>query len=307
MTLLQIGRCATNSCRDELSKWTIYLISTFAPAASIFFLISSASCFVTPSFIVLGAPSTGPAATATGAAALTPHFSSSCLTNPAISSTDRLLSCSTNFSVSAILFFPPIAASESFQRITIDSRRSGQFSFFCRATPKCSALPRQAMRLPYKVYVAGAPSFSAFAFSNRASAEAGSFRRRTRRVAEDKNSPSNCACKVSRGGNSANVSNSAVERTARSMKPILTAAILNSVANVLKILATGATSFSPVTIAVWKTGIGHGAFEEIVFDDVHFRPCWRQPAAQLAEIGNLHALVIGHDHKRRAFQLLRQI
>src|SRR6266545_3908728 len=44
----------------------------------------------------------GPAATATGAAALTPHFSSSCLTNPAICSTDRLLSCSTNLSVSAI-------------------------------------------------------------------------------------------------------------------------------------------------------------------------------------------------------------
>src|SRR5437667_10838714 len=36
------------------------------------------------------APAAEPAATATGAAALTPHFSSSCLTNPAISSTDRL-------------------------------------------------------------------------------------------------------------------------------------------------------------------------------------------------------------------------
>src|SRR5437764_4426387 len=132
-----------------------YLTSTFAPAASIFFFISSASSFVTPSLIVFGAPSTSafasakpspgtaprtslitailfapisfkitsnvvfssaagaaappaappaaePAATATGAAALTPHFSSSCLTNPAISSTDRLLSCSTNLSVSAI-------------------------------------------------------------------------------------------------------------------------------------------------------------------------------------------------------------
>src|SRR5207244_1708128 len=127
------------------------------PAASIFFLISSASCLVTPSLMVLGAPSTnalasarpspgtalrtslitaillapisvrttskavfssaagaaapaagppaaGPTATATGAAALTPHFSSSCLTNPAISSTDRLLSCSTNLSVSAMLY-----------------------------------------------------------------------------------------------------------------------------------------------------------------------------------------------------------
>src|SRR6266436_4803839 len=156
-----------------------YLISTFAPAASIFFLISSASCFVTPSLIVLGAPSTrafasakpspgtalrtslitailfapisvritsnvvfssaagvaapadppaaGPAATATGAAALTPHFSSSCLTNPAISRTERLLSCSTNLSVSAILVFPPVAASESLRRIKAGSHQFGQF------------------------------------------------------------------------------------------------------------------------------------------------------------------------------------
>ena len=35
----------------------VYLISTFAPAASTFFLISSASCLATPSLIVLGAPS----------------------------------------------------------------------------------------------------------------------------------------------------------------------------------------------------------------------------------------------------------
>src|SRR5215471_221216 len=156
-----------------------YLISTFAPAASTFFLISSASCLVTPSLIVLGAPSTsafasarpspgaalrtslmtailfapisvritsnvvfssaagapapagapaaGPAATATGAAALTPHFSSSCLTNPAISRTERLLSCSTNLSVSAILVFPPVAASESLRRFKTDSHQLGQF------------------------------------------------------------------------------------------------------------------------------------------------------------------------------------
>ena len=39
---------------------------------------------------------------ATGAAALTPHFSSSCLTKPAISSTESSLSCSTNLFVSAI-------------------------------------------------------------------------------------------------------------------------------------------------------------------------------------------------------------
>src|SRR6476469_1009847 len=156
-----------------------YLISTFAPAASTFFLISSASCLVTPSLRVLGAPSTsafasarprpgtalltslitailfapisvritsnvvfssaagaaapaaapapGPAATATGAAALTPHFSSSCLTNPAISKTERLLSCSTILSVSAILVFPPVAASESLRRIKAGSHQLGQF------------------------------------------------------------------------------------------------------------------------------------------------------------------------------------
>src|SRR5438067_2529253 len=146
-----------------------YLISTFAPAASIFFLISSASCWVTPSLMVLGAPSTsafasaspspgtalrtsliiailfapisvrmtssvvfssatgaaappdvppaGPAATATGAAALTPHFSSSCLTNPAISSTDRLLSCSTNLSVSAISYFLQLPLPKAFGKL----------------------------------------------------------------------------------------------------------------------------------------------------------------------------------------------
>src|SRR4029453_215775 len=141
----------------SLSESQYYLISTFPPAASVFFLISSASSVVTPSLIVFEAPSTsalasakpspgtaprtslitailfepisfkmtsnvlfssagaaaapptappaaGPAATAEGAAALTPHFSSSCLTNTQISSTDNPLSCSTNLSVSAILF-----------------------------------------------------------------------------------------------------------------------------------------------------------------------------------------------------------
>src|SRR2546430_2787559 len=186
-----------------------YLISTFAPAASIFFLISSASCLVTPSLMVLGAPSTnalasarpspgtalrtslitaillapisvrttskavfssaagaaapaagppaaGPTATATGAAALTPHFSSSCLTNPAISSTDRLLSCSTNLSVSAILVFPPVAASESLRRIKAGSHRLGQFSFVAVAAALWAA--RVAQRRGYKIfYAAGAP------------------------------------------------------------------------------------------------------------------------------------------------------
>src|SRR6188472_3522564 len=166
-------------CRSSAKLNLVYLISTFAPAASTFFLISSASCLVTPSLIVLGAPSTsafasarpspgtalrtslitailfapisvritsnvvfssaagaaapagapaaGPAATATGAAALTPHFSSSCLTNPAISRTERLLSCSTILSVSAILVFPTVAASKSLRRIKADSHQLGQF------------------------------------------------------------------------------------------------------------------------------------------------------------------------------------
>src|SRR5437763_13740542 len=162
-----------------------YLISTFAPAASIFFLISSASCLVTPSLSVLGAPSTsafasarpspgtaprtslmtailfapiscrttsnvvfssaagaaappaapapaGPAAIATGAAALTPHFSSSCFTNPAISSTDKLLSCSTKFSVSAIcLFFlqlPPLKAFRELKPVATDPDSSVSLS-----------------------------------------------------------------------------------------------------------------------------------------------------------------------------------
>src|SRR5207244_5208843 len=93
----------------------------------------------------------GPAAAATVAAALTPHFSSSCLTNPAISSTERLLSCSTSLSVSAILFFPPVAAFESLRRIKTDSHRLGQFRFLfvvCRATaPVAAYLPGEARSL----------------------------------------------------------------------------------------------------------------------------------------------------------------
>src|SRR5438477_11531547 len=179
LKISRIWRCATLLMRQPPRNSSYYLISTFAPAASTFFLISSASCLVTPSLIVLGAPSTsafasarprpgtalrtslitailfapisvritsnvvfsstagaaapaaaprpGPAATATGAAALTPHFSSSCLTNPAISRTERLLSSSTILSVSAILVFPPVAASESLRRIKVGSHQLGQF------------------------------------------------------------------------------------------------------------------------------------------------------------------------------------
>src|SRR5215468_4938901 len=193
-------------CRSAQIRF-VYLISTFAPAASTFFLISSASCLVTPSLIVFGAPSTsafasarpspgtalrtslitailfapisvrimsnvvfssaagapapagapaaGPAATATGAAALTPHFSSSCLTNPAISRTERLLSCSTNLSVSAILVFPPVAAFESLRRIKANSHQLGQFSFCFLLVGQPLRLPRQAMRLPYKSLCCG--------------------------------------------------------------------------------------------------------------------------------------------------------
>src|SRR5260221_1698558 len=128
-----------------------YLISTLAPADSIFFLISSASSLVTPSFNVFGAPSTSalasarprpatqartslmtaillppvslrttsnavfssgggaagpaaaaPAAIATGAAALTAHLVSPCLTQAPTSRLVGPLSCSTIADVSAI-------------------------------------------------------------------------------------------------------------------------------------------------------------------------------------------------------------
>src|ERR1044071_942530 len=169
----------------SLSESQYYLISTFAPAASIFFLISSASSFVTPSLIVFGAPSTsalasarpspgtaprtslitailfepisfnitskvvfssaagaapppaapaaaGPAATATGVAALTPHFSSSCLTNPAISSTERLLSCSTNLSVSAISYFLQLPLPKAFGKLRPIATGPDSFYFTSR-------------------------------------------------------------------------------------------------------------------------------------------------------------------------------
>src|SRR3954452_16962623 len=173
-----------------------YLISTFAPAASTFFLISSASCWVTPSLMVLGAPSTsafasarpspgtalrtslitailfapisvritsnvvfssaagaaappgapapGPAATATGAAALTPHFSSSCLTNPAISRTERLLSCSTILSVSAIYFFLQLPPPKAFEELKLAAASSDNFF--------CVGFVRQTTCLPYKIH-----------------------------------------------------------------------------------------------------------------------------------------------------------
>src|SRR6266576_4052566 len=220
-----------------------YLISTFAPAASTFFLISSASCLVTPSLIVLGAPSTsalasakpspgtalrtslitailfepisfkmtsnvlfssagaaaappaaappaGAPAAATGAAALTPHFSSNCLTKPAISSTDSSLSCSTNLFVSAIFFLqlPPPKAFGKLRPIAISPDSFCVFVFCdCRATPKVFGVAVSTGEAPalqnHPVASAGFPSFCAFAFSTRASAEPGSLNKRTRRVA----------------------------------------------------------------------------------------------------------------------------
>ena len=117
-------------------------------------------------------------------------------------------------------------------------------------TIKEGVTKQEADEIKKKIEAAGAPSFLAFAFNNRANAAAGTFNSRTRRVAGDKSSPSNCACKISRAGNSASVSNSAVESTTRSTKPILSAASLKSLAKVLRIFATGATSVSPVTTAV---------------------------------------------------------
>src|SRR5207237_6170741 len=52
-----------------------YLISTLAPAASIFFFISSASALVTPSLIVLGAPSTSAFASASPSLGTSPRTS----------------------------------------------------------------------------------------------------------------------------------------------------------------------------------------------------------------------------------------
>ena len=47
--------------------------------------------------------------------------------------------------------------------------------------------------------------------------------------------------------------------------------------------------------------------EEIVFHHVHFRACWRQSVPQFAEISDLHVLIIGHKHERRALQFIGQI
>src|SRR6266699_4607168 len=184
LKISRIWRCATLLMRQPPRNSSYYLISTFAPAASTFFLISSASCLFTPFLIVLGAPSTsafasanprpgtalrislitpilfapisfkitsnvafssaagaaapppaaGAAATATGAAALTPHFSSSCFTKPAISRTDNPLSCSTNSSLSAIFFLqlPLPKASGKLRPIAISP--DSAFVVYCRAT-----------------------------------------------------------------------------------------------------------------------------------------------------------------------------
>src|SRR5256886_16740793 len=97
---------------------------------------------------------------------------------------------------------------------------------------------------------AGSPLL-AFALSNRASDDPGSFKIRTNCVAGDKSNPSNCARKTLSGGKSARASSSEVETAARSMKPSFSIAFLNSVTKVLNAFATGATSFFPVTTAVW--------------------------------------------------------
>src|ERR1041385_5979307 len=83
-----------------------------------------------------GAPAAGPAATATGAAALTPHFSSSCLTNPAISRTERLLSCSTNLSVSAILVFLQLPPSKAFEELKPIATGSDSYRLLPRPAKK---------------------------------------------------------------------------------------------------------------------------------------------------------------------------
>src|SRR6476469_7321896 len=84
----------------------------FAPIS---FRMTSKEVFSSAAAGAAPAPAAGAATAATGAAALTPHFSSSCFTRPAISRTVRPLSCSTIAFVSAILFSshaPPSEASE---------------------------------------------------------------------------------------------------------------------------------------------------------------------------------------------------
>ena len=84
-----------------------------------------------------------------------------------------------------------------------------------------------------------------------------------------------------------------VETIARSTTPILSAAILNSAANAFKIFATGATSFSPVTTAVWPVSLSPTSgspesaiarFKKAVFDHVHFRSRRRETIPQFAEL-----------------------
>src|SRR5947208_1971508 len=214
LKISRIWRCATLLMRQPPRNSSYYLISTFAPAASTFFLISSASCLVTPSLIGLGAPSTsafasanprpgtalrislitpilfapisfkitsnvafssaagaaapppaaGAAAAATGAAALTPHLSSSCLTNPAISRTDRPLSCSTNLSVSGILFLQ-LPLPKAFGNLRSTAADPDSVSFVSSRT-------RETEIYDAGVSAVAPPSFSLFAFNNRASADA---------------------------------------------------------------------------------------------------------------------------------------
>src|SRR6266498_2725155 len=335
-----------------------YLISTFAPAASIFFLISSASSFVTPSLMVFGAPSTsalasakpspgtaprtslitailfepisfkitsnvlfssagaaaaappaaGPAATATGAAALTPHFSSSCLTNPAISSTDNPLSCSTNLSVSAILFFlqlPPPKAFGEFKPIAIGSvsfrfvtrpaktRRNFLRCRFCwRALLFCFRFQQARQCRAWFVQQTNKTrcrrqeqpkQLRLQNFAWRQVRQCFQFRRR-KKGAIDKANFERCDLKF--GGKSL--------EDFRDWRHIFFPGNDCGLADQL-------------VADIRKTRVGHGTLEKIIFHHVHFRTRWRKPIPQFAKIANFHVLVIGYEHERRAFQLLGKI
>ena len=138
---------------------------------------------------------------------------------------------------------PPGAAFQSCLRLWL--------FVFCRLPPPAPCFHRRASGAGASgaaAFCGSAGILLAFAFNNRANAEAGSFNKRTSFVAGDKSKPSNCASKTSRDGNSASTSISFVDKIDLSIIPILRAAILNSAANLFKIFATGATSFSPVTI-----------------------------------------------------------
>ena len=101
-------------------------------------------------------PAAGAATAATGAAALTPHFSSSCFTRPAISRTVRPLSCSTIAFVSAILFSSHSPPPKAFEELKPAAIELGQFVLLSRSVASGGAAKIVLRRLFSGVGSAGA-------------------------------------------------------------------------------------------------------------------------------------------------------